>query len=64
MSSLPRHSDLPPVIMPLVKLDLLALELTRWPRELVLDLLEALTTSKLGCTMPTLVDARNSGLHG
>jgi hypothetical protein len=32
-----------------------------WLRELVLGLLEALTTSKLGCTIPTLVDMGNSG---
>ena len=32
-----------------------------WLRELVLGLLKALTASKQGCTMPTLVDMGNPG---
>jgi len=34
-----------------------------WLWELVLGLLEVLTTSKHGCTIPTLVDMGNSGLR-
>ena len=33
-----------------------------WPRELVLGLLEALTASKHGCTIPTLFYVGNCGL--
>lgn len=33
-----------------------------WLRELVLGLSDVLTTSKHGCTIPTLVDMGNSGL--